>query len=193
MADRPNEYITKNYFRRQAKLDEDSAKLYGSLKDNLENINQVYNQIAERINTPSTATLHQQGSQWMQGLEDTRRYMIKSREAYDKSLNEENVVNRIETKAAWRNLLFRVSTTAAVAFTLGLAYSIAGSVDFLYLPLQQKTITYYYEGKHHTAPPADPSKYKEPEKVVTVTGVSKGKPLSIQSPKPFAVAGEPKL
>jgi hypothetical protein len=80
--------------------------------------------------------------------------------------------------------LFRVGTTALVALTLGTAYSISGNIDSLYLPLQQKTITYYYEGKHHPTPPLDPSKYEEPKKVVAVTGSNKGKLMSIQTPKP---------
>ncbi len=104
-------------------------------------------------------------------------------EYYKVTTNDENTINRVETKAAWRNLLFRVSTTALVALTLGGAYSIAGNSDSLYLPLQQKTITYYYEEKHHSEPPADLSKYEEPKKVVKVTGSSKGKPLVMVTPK----------
>lgn len=83
--------------------------------------------------------------------------------------------------------------TAMVVLTLGGAYSIAGNSESLYLPLQQKTVTYYYDNKYHPIQPTEPSKYEAPKKVVTVTGATKGKPLSISngSSKLGAIAGVP--
>jgi hypothetical protein len=194
MADRLNEDLTSKLFSKA-----ESNKLALGMQEHLTDYNASITKINalsnkfKGIGNQGLKLTPANGAQWARDLSSIKGCLVSLNEHHNKIMEEENVINRIETKAAWRNLLFRIGTTAAVALTIGIAYSIAGNVDSFYLPLQQKTVTYYYEGKHHAIPPSDPSKYEEPKKVVTVTGASKGNPIAMPSPKTFAVAGEPKL
>ncbi len=88
---------------------------------------------------------------------------------------EEETINRVERTAARRNLRYRVGTTVLIVVTTMSAYSLGGSVDWVYLPLQQKTITYYYDDKIQLDPPKDLSRYEVPRKVISVTGSTKRK------------------
>ncbi|OUS07333.1 hypothetical protein A9Q81_01250 [Gammaproteobacteria bacterium 42_54_T18] len=192
MADRPNENISKQVIKKIAEVKDTftNNKTIGEFdliqppaSAALVKLNSL------RGSTPTGTPEHNTLITIENGFRSTFNQYELLFEYYKITTNSESVINRVETNAAWRNLLFRVGTTALVALTLGGAYSIAGNSDGLYLPLQQKTITYYYEGKHHPAPPADPTKYEEPEKVVTVTGSSKGKPLGISQPKTQLATG----
>ncbi len=174
MADRPNSNVSKplvekiNTSRNAKKRKiEDPEKYLKDIDDLIQKLD-----LAQRNGRWPDIS---QSGPWRGTIHKLKHHHDLLYEYYSEITNEENTTNRIETKAAWRNLLFRIGTTALVAFTLGGAYTVAGNFDNVYLPLQQKTITYYYEEKHHPVPPADPSKYEEPDKVVTVTGSNKGK------------------
>ncbi len=175
MADRPNSSISKQLLEKSKNAR--NGKHPAPVQD-LEPIIELIEtlNLAHKNNSwPSVS----EARHWHGSLLNFKQYYDMLYKYYSEVTSEESIINRIETKAAWRNLIFRVGTTALVALTLGGAYSIAGNSDSLYLPLQQKSITYYYEGKHHPIPPADPTKYEEPKKVVTVIGKAKGKHLSI--------------
>jgi len=192
MADRPNESLSMKFMKAKDHVTNENKSVPESVEDALVNLDVLQQFIlgaARKEPSAAGETLISSSKNWIKHIkmwEESYRDLYKS---YEDMINQELIINRIETKAAWRNLIFRVSTTALVALTLGGAYSLAGNSDSLYLPLQQKTITYYYEGKHHPVPPVDPTKYEEPEKVVTVTGSSKGKPLAISQPKTQLATG----
>jgi hypothetical protein len=174
MAERPNSNISKPLV---GKINTSKGAIKGQMHHpdvyltDVDDLIQKLDLTQSRAQWPAVSTAHA----WKAVVHNLKRHHNLLYEYYNDITNEENTTNRIETKAAWRNLLFRVGTTALVALTLGGAYSIAGNSDSLYLPLQQKTITYYYEEKHHLKPPTDPSKYEAPTKEVKVTGSSKGK------------------
>lgn len=193
MADRPNENLSKKVITQRDEYFKQDSYSLGDIDTRVNSADALIQDIQRAYNDKNGSRLVTSGHQWGSKVAQLKEAHIKLNRYYEDLTNEEITVNRIETKAAWRNLVFRVGTTAAVALTIGTAYSIAGYFDNVYLPLQQKTVTYYYEGKHHATPPVDPSKYEEPQKVVSVTGSTKGNPLSISSSKSFAVAGEPKL
>jgi hypothetical protein len=117
---------------------------------------------------------------WHPEIDTLKKEYEKLYKFYSKISSDEQVINRVETNAARRALLYRGLTTALVLGLTTAVYSTVGNSDDMYLPLQSKTVTYYYDGKTHPVPPKDPAKYEKPRKVVTVTGSSKS--TSIKSP-----------
>lgn len=191
MADRPFENLSMKLKEKIEKLKWNKGYHYTTPEKLMESMK---SQITDIDTIDLTYLAHKdKGGRWENLLSRNSIAYSQALQYAKKWEDEQNGLLDIERKAARIALTYRFYTTLAVALTIGTVYSIAGNSDRLYLPLQQKTVTYYYEGKHHLTPPSDPSKYKEPQKVVTVTGTSKGKPMSIHSPKPFAVSVEPKL
>ena len=97
-------------------------------------------------------------------------------------IDQEELINRVETDGAKRNLYFRVGTTAAVALTMAIAYSIAANCSWIYLPFVNKTVIHQYEKIESNQAP-DPAKFKLTNTITTVDKGIKGKRMAIAPPK----------
>jgi hypothetical protein len=135
----------------------------------------LFTDINNHVNTKSLETCKSRALQWDILISNLSAHYASNRKTFDDYLGEEATINRVETTNGWRNFWFRVGTTLSVALVLGAVYTLAGNYDKLYLPLQHKTVTYYYDHKIQLKPPQDLTKYDAPRKVVTVTGSPNGK------------------
>ena len=148
MADRPNESLTNKFL----KAIESHLKTLKHKTKTSEQINQKISSLMKslKVDLQSHGYQHLNGERqrqlriseasWQRELNELKVDFNRLYEQYEFSTKEEYAINRIETKAGWRNLSFRVGTTAAVAFTLGLTYTIAGNVDAIHLPLLTKQV-----------------------------------------------------
>jgi len=65
------------------------------------------------------------GSDWTQNMSDVRSGYVALYRAYENLINEEKIINRIETRAHIRALLFRFLTTLAIGAGIMITYYLA--------------------------------------------------------------------
>ncbi len=119
---------------------------------------------------------------WKTSLSELTKHYDGVSKALLDYIGEEELIKRVETDGAKRNLYFRVGTTAAIALTMAIAYSIAANCSWIYLPFVSKTVIHQYK-KIETELAPDPKKYKLTKTTTLVDKGIKGKRLAIRPPK----------
>lgn len=160
MAERPNESITNKVETERKNYLGENNYTHHEHKTALSSIEVLQKQLRDLGNNKDNTQERVRTSigNWIKQIDNLENCYKRLHKKYDYLLDHEITVQRVESKAAWRNLFFRVGTTGAIALTLAICYSIAANVDWIYLPLQQKTIIHLYEDKLTRIAP-DPDKY----------------------------------
>lgn len=181
MAERPHETLVRSL---EKELDKTINKNpftkdhHSKTSDHLSSLFQTINSLKNKNKDELYNSVQTSNNVWSGLIDSGIRNYNHLYENYCELNNQENIIKRIETDASWRTFKFRVGTTATIAFILGLVYSIAGNCDYIYLPLQNKTVIHYYDGKSHPTPPPK-EQYNKIKTDVNVSNTSKPKYLGI--------------